>query len=197
MDGGKELVVVRGPDVPGEVLRGLLPDNQVPQPAYPVYSVRLELRSPNQPPLVLCSRPAGGAFQVFDLIVERREEAIDKTNEASTTTITLAVGGDFEIALWQIPAFSPFPDRTSSWTYLRDWALYASPTPIGRDGVTALLGRSDDDKLLVEVVDARGIPGGHHTLFQQVEGQWHFKLVKKWLSKDRDPATRPTTRPNS
>lgn len=172
LDAKREVVVVRGPSVAPHVLQGLIDTRLDIDRWSALYSVRVELRSADQPPLVLASRLGGTggtvALEVLDLLVERG-------------TISLAVA-EGSIGVWQV-RLPPFSD--DRFTYLQEgqWNPRAVGRPADRRNVQVSLARSAQGRLTVEVVDlADGSARHQHTLFEQVNDQREFQRIRQWVT---------------
>jgi len=168
IEAARAIVVVRGPTRDTRLVEGFAGD--VLKNSVGVYTVSVEIRADGQPPLVLWSMvrferedPGLGAFDVLDIDVHARE-------------IVLATAEGCSVRLTRIHLNSRSVERVS----LRqaDWSLDGEIRPLDRRSVAAKLARTDDGRLTVRVDHTRVKSPDCYGTFEQIDGDWMFKLVE-------------------
>ena len=148
LDDDRELVVVRGRNIPITVIKGISTisaDNK--NNITGVSSLRCELHSATNGPLILANRliyePVGWGghrFQVrLDMLVSPEK------------IIIAAIDGPL-ITLW---AVTPMAAEANQFAWLNDWTRFAAMVPLDKTMVSVKLGRTENGLILAEVNDLR------------------------------------------
>ena len=160
--GDRELVVVRGAPVDPSIIDGIR-HPLLGKDTEALHEFRIELRSADAT-VSLWSHLKAGDYDVLDL-----------TLEAGHITVASAEGGQLFISRIGVGY-----GMTESVT-LRgaDWSAIARPWPFDRRHVEVKLGRLEDGRATVNVVDRRGETTPQRTVFKQAKERWTFDLVER------------------
>lgn len=174
IDDRRTVAVVIGKPFAPNLLKGLMKAEYVEQ-LTALRPIRVELRQPGEPDIVLVSRlKAEGqaeftrGFDVLDMLIEPGRIILAATEGAG-------------IVLWQVGV----PDeRLTRWGVPGgEWAAAAAMSKLDRNNVGITLGRSKAGVLTVEIVDRRIAAPHQHTVFEQIADQWEFRVLKSWRAK--------------
>lgn len=170
-DAGDRLVVTRGPDRDPAVFKALWsPPPDLRENPYFYYEVRVELRSPEAEPAQLATRLRVGGGRSFD----KGSVVLDALVERANIVLAMAEGS--VLAVWQIGI-----GHSPCWVPLgadKPWTLNAVPYRIDDKRVSMKLGRTDDGRLTVKVIEK---DSRQHSVYEEVEkGSLQFKRVRQW-----------------
>jgi hypothetical protein len=185
LEGGRELVVVRGPNLQVSELAGIISktDTQIEE-ANPgsYFSMRLELHVPSQLPIVLSaclvfesllSRSQAGGLEVLDILVPPEKIAWEDLKKGAVRGIVLATAENGRIILRDMSG--PCSIRA---TIIGGWTRVAALVPLDKTMVSVKLGRTTNNLIQADVKDLR--PNfQRHTRFIQAEKEWKFVPIKE------------------
>ncbi|HZL36405.1 MAG TPA: hypothetical protein VFC78_13885 [Tepidisphaeraceae bacterium] len=181
--------VVRGGPLPLGVCRAAISPQSF-EGASAIYPVRLQIRPPNGPPIVLWSRikshygiPANDGIDVLDMAIYP-----DK--------IVVVTAEDQGISVWFISFYmgdSPRAALKSS-----DWTGSSTGSFVNHENVTASIGTTADGKRVKVIVTQRGQAENCRTVYEQsFESGWpmnpEFKIVSQSPARAMPPIPGPAT----
>jgi len=168
-DAGQQIVLTRGPYLDPALIKSLCrPSHPELQPSY--YEVRAELRSPDGKSVLLAARLRGEDGTTPD----KGSVVLDSLIEPGQVVLFVAEGPDLYV--WRI-----FIPGGASWAHFQTdkrWVKAAAAYRLDEKLIGAKLGRTDDGRLTVEVLETLS---GYNSHFEEEDkGTLKFKLVRQW-----------------
>lgn len=169
-DAGQRLAVTRGPYLDPALFKSVRSPH--PELKENFYEVRVELQSPEAEPVQLATR----LRMEHGTNPDKGSVVLDALVEDAVLVLAMAEGSD--LFVWQIV----IGHGSTCWTPLRAdklWTLNAAAYRIDNKRVEMKLGRTDDRRLTVKVVEKGS---GHHTIYEEAEhGSLQFKAIRQWV----------------